>query len=94
MDDFVKKEGITPGDIGTRFPLYQDSKYAYLSGESFHFYDIGNDTLEKYHYVLLSNVSNLFSVNEKKELNLNWVCIKEFSSGLVYLRLFKNPKTK
>lgn len=92
MDDFVRKEKINQNEIGTKFPLYHDIKFTRLADESFHYTEMKSDSLEQYKYILLSDVSNKFTVNEKKELNSNWILIKELSSGQVYIRLFKNPK--
>lgn len=89
MDNYVKGQRITPDEVGTKFPLYHDKKYTALSGESFHYRDMGDDSPGQYKYVLLSNVSNQFTMNERKKLNSNWILIKEFSRGEVYLRLFK-----
>ena len=91
MDNFVKEQKINPEEIGTKFPLHHDIKHTYLAGESFHYTDMQEDYLEKFNYVLLSNVSNQFSVAEKEKINSSWILLKELSRGEVYLRLFKNP---
>jgi hypothetical protein len=94
MDKFVKYQQINPEKVGTKFPLYHDKKHTYLTKEDFHYADIKNDSLQNYNYVLLSNVSNQFTVSEKEKLNSKWSIVKELSSGEVYLRLFKNPNLK
>ena len=94
MDAFVKEKKINSEETGTKFPLYHDRKNTHLEDESFHYTDMKKDSLEKYNYVLLSNVSNQFTVDERKKLNSDWVLVKEFSGGQVYLKLFKNPKTE
>lgn len=94
MDSFVKEQNINPVEIGTKFPLYQGGKYAYLAEKNFHYANMQTDFIEKYNYVLLSNVSNEFTVSEKEKLNSTWILIKELSKGQVYLRLFKNPNAQ
>lgn len=91
MSSFVKEQRINPEEIGTKFPLCQDVKYTYLTTESFHFADMDAASIENFQYILLSNMSNQFTVKEKNTLNAKWVLIKKFSRGQVYLRLFKNP---
>lgn len=53
---------------------------------------MNNDRVDSYKYVLLSNVSNLFTVEEKQKLNAKWKLLKEFSNGQVYIKLFQNPE--
>jgi len=94
IDDFVRMQKMSPVEIGTKFPLTQDSKYTHLANESFHFTDIENNSIEDSKYILLSNVSNLFTVEEKGKINAEWILLQESSRGKVSLRLFKNPKMK
>ncbi len=94
MDDFVKEQNINEDEVGTKFPLYHDKKYSDFASESFHYAEIDTTSMYKFKFILFSNVSNQFTVDEKKKLNSNWILMKEFSGGQVYLRLFKNPNTK
>jgi len=92
MRDYTKTEKINPSDVGTKFPLYHDIKYSDLSSENFHFRDIETAPFDEFPYILLSNVSNQFAVHEKEIVRNEWKLQKEFHSGLVYLKLFKNRK--
>lgn len=94
MDEFVKEQKLNPEEIGTKFPLYHDIKYSEFSASSFHFTNIDTNTIQKFPYILLSNVSNDFTVSEKKILNNKWQLQKEMHSGLVYLKLFRNPSAR
>ena len=80
-------------DVGTKHPLYHDFRDTDFTNKSFHFTDIEKNSLQKFNYVLLSNVSNKFTVNEKEQLKTKWILLQEFDSGQIYLQLFKNPET-
>ena len=92
MIQYVKDQKINLLEVGTKFPLHQDLKYSDLALESFHFIEIENVSLQKFKYILLSNVNNQFAVKEKEKLKTQWILLKEFDSGQVYLQLFKNPE--
>ena len=92
MNTYVKEKKINPSEVGTKFPLFHDIKCSRLSTENFHFTDIDASSLTDFQYLLLSNVSNEFTVQEKETVNNEWKLEKEFHSGLVYLKLFKNKK--
>lgn len=89
---YVKDESINPNDIGTKYPLYHDLKYSDLSQDSFHFKDMDTISLHQFKYILLSNISNNFTVEEKQELRSEWTLVKELKRGQVYLQLLKNPE--
>ena len=91
MHQYVLGQKINPEEIGTKFPVYQNTKFTDLSSADFHYTDMGMNTDENYKYVLLSNISNQFTVEEKKRLNENWLPVHELQQGQLYLKLFKNP---
>jgi hypothetical protein len=90
MIAFTKTQNIPALSIGTKYPMHHDLKYTDLQKESFHFTEIGNDSLEKFQYVLFSNVSNIFTVQEKNRLN-EWKTVQEYNSGQISLKLMKKP---
>lgn len=92
MDEFIVSSGIPVNEVGTKYPLYQDTELAYLNTEGIEYVNMNNDLADSYKYVLLSNISNLFTVDEKQKLGSKWKLLKEFSSGQVYIKLFQNPE--
>jgi hypothetical protein len=89
---FVKEEKINPSDIGTKSPLSHDLNLAYLTDTLFKFSKIDEaNKPEDFKYVLLSNISNQFTRNEKEALQKNWKLIKEFKRGQVYAKIFERP---
>ncbi|MBK5284531.1 MAG: hypothetical protein JJE25_03950, partial [Bacteroidia bacterium] len=91
MQSFVEENKINPEEIGTKFPLYQNINYTDLTSESFQYSDISNSSLNQFRYILLSNISNQFTVQERKILNQNWLPVYVLHKGQVYLKLLKNP---
>ncbi len=90
MIGFTKGQNISPQSVGTKYPMHQDLKYTDLQKEDFHFTEIGNDSLGKFQFILFSNVSNLFTAQEKNKLK-EWKLVKEYDSGQIFLKLFQNP---
>lgn len=92
--NYVKDEKISPETIGTKMPLDADLKISDLAPENFHFTNADTASLQNFRYVLLSNISNEFTLHEKEAINSKWKLAKEFRRGQVYLKLFKNPLEK
>ncbi len=76
---------------GTKYPLTYNVKFSKLTGDDFYFQDIDNETLDKFDYIVLSNISNLFTDEERAELEANWLLVKEFTKWPVYFRVYKKP---
>jgi len=91
MIGFVEEKKINPIEIGTKFPIYYNIKISDLGERDFEFSNMKNNSVKEYNYVLLSNISNQFTLAEKETLNNEWELIKECELGQVYLKLFKNP---
>jgi len=91
MKTFVEENKINPNEIGTKFPLYQNTNYTELSSSDFQYSDISNASINQFKYILLSNISNQFTVSERKILNQKWMPVYELHKGQVYLKLFQNP---
>jgi len=92
LDSFLKKSDIEPSAIGTKFPIDFDNYDVFLSSEHFQFTDIDKKPLNKFKYIVQSNISNNFTPANIEELNHSWVLMKEFRSWQVYIKLFKNPE--
>jgi hypothetical protein len=91
MHDYVVKEKIDPSTIAVQFPMNFNRKYTYLEEQTFAYTDIDSKPLSKHSLVILSNISNSISPSYREELNKKWVLLKQFQSGMVYIKLFKNP---
>ncbi|MFH1004698.1 MAG: hypothetical protein V1781_04270 [Bacteroidota bacterium] len=91
MIEYVKHEKINPHEIGAKFPLYHDLRYSDLVKESFCFTNMEELPIEEFRFVLLSNVSNLFTVREKEKLKKDWILLSEYRNGEIFIQLFKNP---
>lgn len=91
LHDFVIKEKIDPSTIAAQFPMNFDRRFTHLENNSFAYTDIDSRPLAENSYVVFSNISNSFSPECAAELNKNWVLLKQFQSGPVYIRLYKNP---
>ena len=94
MMNFVREKKINPEEIGSKFPVYQGTYYSNLTQENFEYADMGHAEPDHFTYVLLSNISNQFTVKEKEMLNSSWITVNELRSGQVYLTLLKNPAMK
>lgn len=93
MRNYIKTRKINPSEVGTKFPLHHDIKYSDLSLTGFQFTDIDTSAFAVFPYILLSNVSNKFSIHDKNAVRSEWWELeKEFHSGLVHLKLFKNKQ--
>lgn len=91
INAFIVDENINPLEVGTKFPIYFNIRTTDLSDTNFEFSDIKKSSVKEFKYVLLSNVSNQFTLAEKTELS-RWNLFKEYKHGQVYLKLFKNPE--
>ena len=92
FDDYLKRSGISPSLIGTKFPMDFDNYDCYLNNNHYVFASLDTITFNKISYVTQSNISNTFTPDEINELNNNWILIKEIRSWPVYIKLFKNPE--
>lgn len=90
MADFIKEKKISPNEIGTQFPLVSDREYSHLSDTSYRYTNVWRGPLSKYHYFLQSNVINTDIPEQFEFAENNWVLLKRFQSGQVYISLYKN----
>ena len=91
FDSYIKISKINPADIGADFPMNFDNYDTYLSETHFQFTDIDKKPLDKFRYIVQSNISNNFIPNEINTLNNKWILLKTFKSKQIYIKLFKNP---
>ncbi|MBI2968828.1 MAG: hypothetical protein HYY40_13595 [Bacteroidetes bacterium] len=89
--NYVRQEKINPVSVGARFPMYDEHNISYLEDSLFAFSAIGNSSFSSFHYILLSNIPNIFTKEEQDVLHNRWIVIKEFRSGQVYIKLFRRP---
>jgi len=91
MDGYITENKIESKEIGASFPMFGDERYSKLSNEEFVISDIDNKPLEKWNYIILSNISNSYSDQLKAEIRSKWKLMQKFKSGQVYLELYQNP---
>ncbi len=90
--EYVKENNIDPGQVATGFPLSAPSKYTDLAEVNFSFRDKDTGSLRQFPYVIQSNVCNDFTPSELDTLRSGWPLVREFASGQVYIRLYRNPE--
>ena len=90
---YVVRGKIDPATIAAQFPMNFNRKFTHLEEPSFAYTDIDTKPLNKHSFVILSNISNSFSPSYSENLNKKWVLLKQFQSGMIYIKLFKNPDT-
>ena len=90
MVEYIKANNIDPHTIGTGFPDHKEERLSMLNNSDWHMEPLNSD-FNKNQYIYQSNVHNDFSDGKLAQLKRNWILIKEFKSGQVYVRLYKNP---
>jgi len=88
---YIREEQINTMHIGTKFPLYSDTKYTHLTKEHFSFQDLDKIPFEKCNYILYSNVINTFTPVELKRLSEKWQLIHTWQMGQINIKLYENP---
>jgi hypothetical protein len=86
---YIKNQQIPIDSISSEFPLCIAFKYVDLSADT-------SQIKEKdfsAQYLIYSNIFNHFTDGEIDELKQNWVPIKEFRKGQVYMILYRNPRS-
>jgi hypothetical protein len=91
FDNYIKNSNIDPNTIGTKFPMDFDLYYSNLEPEKFGYQYIDESPIEKFNYIVQSNISNTFTPEEIVELKNNWVLEKEILSWPIYIRLYRKP---
>jgi hypothetical protein len=92
MDTYIIQQKIKPSDIGTQFPLIADKRFTNLSDTGFYYTNVWRGPISNYPYFLQTNIINTDIPEQIEEVKKNWILLKEFKSGMVYLDLYKNPK--
>lgn len=89
---YMQAHDIDYNDAASHFPVTLHQKDEYLTNNDFYLQDLDNLPMDKARYVVHTNVSNMFSVEEMKTLQTEWKLLKEWQKGLVYIRLYRNPR--
>jgi 4-amino-4-deoxy-L-arabinose transferase-like glycosyltransferase len=88
---YLKKEGISPEEVGTAFPEIGPLKQRDLSGRSFGFKE---KELHQDRWIFYSNVMNDFSDEEVDELRNNWQVRKRFAAWPVEVVLYERREKR
>lgn len=91
MDQFIIENKIEPARVGTQYPLIADKRFSYLAEAPFAYTNVWRGPISNYPYFLQSNVINTDIPEQIEDVKKHWILVKELKSGMVYLRLYKNP---
>ncbi|OPZ95686.1 MAG: hypothetical protein BWY70_01939 [Bacteroidetes bacterium ADurb.Bin408] len=87
---YVKHQGIRPGDIYSFYPVTNNQALSWLD-EDFAYADASHANMDTCRYVITSNVYNIKNPEAIHAKAQQWIPLKHFSRGQVYLKLYKNP---
>lgn len=91
MHDFIQQKAIPADSIGTQFPLISDQQYSHLKTTSFAFENVWQGPVEKFPYILYSNVINSDIPEQFERVRTSWQPVKLLRSGMVQLELYRRP---
>lgn len=91
MDNYIEQNNIVAKEVGTQFPLIADKRFSHLSDTSYHYTNVWSGPIKNYRYFLQSNVINTDIPEQIETVKRDWILIKEFRAGQIYLQLYKNP---
>lgn len=89
MDHYIKEQSIPANDIGTQYPLIADTRYSYLTTDSYFYNNVWSGPIGKYTYFLHTNVINTDIPEQITIVKKEWKLLQRYESGLVYLELYK-----
>ena len=90
----LEKYNIDSRKIAAEFPLFLSTRYTHLDKRNIQFTDLNHADPQGFTYILDSNISNAFRLDTRAQLRKNWILLKEYRSGQVYLKLYKNPEAE
>jgi len=89
LDTYVAENNIALKDVAAGFQVYFNDAY-YLMNDSSKEYDLLSDTeMNTNLYIADSNICNNYNPQRKEYLNKNYVLLKEFKKGSIYLNLYQ-----
>ena len=88
---YVKVQKLNPRQIGTRFPLIDNSDDTELDRTNFQFANAINGPVSQFRYYLHSNVCNTGLLPQIELIQKKWNLLKEVKKGEVYIALYENP---
>jgi hypothetical protein len=94
MTGYILDNGIPPAEVCTDFPLNSSYRFTNLCEKDLEFSNKYFGGINKYNYVIQSNINNRFYKSELDALRTEWQMVKEFVSGPVYIRLYKSESLK
>ncbi len=89
MRSWTASQHIAPDSIATGFPLHYASADIYLESDTSHYSNKWYGGIRQYPYVLQSNISNAFTVQEMQDIRQHWVLIHEIRKWPFYMRLYQ-----
>jgi hypothetical protein len=91
MLQYIDDQKIPIENIGIEEPNDVNLKYIDLSDDNRKF---PRKNFQKHKYILYSNIYNMFTDDELKELKGNWIILKEYKLVQVRMTLYKKPDSK
>lgn len=88
---YIDEKKIPFEKIGSEVPNVTPIKYIELTEDNRKF---PLQDFKKDEYIFYSNIYNMFTDEEIKELKKKWIPVKKFHAGQVYVELYKNPDYK
>jgi hypothetical protein len=90
MDDFIQRQHINPNEVGTQYPLIADKRFSHLADSSYHYTNVWSGPINNYNYFLQTNVINTDISEQIALVKKDWILLKEYRKGQVYISLYKN----
>jgi hypothetical protein len=87
--DYLQKNKISNSDCATRFPFDVADSLINLQSTPIHLVSLSESSLEKYEYILQSNVATSFTPSQFSTLSKKYKVEKMWNKGLVEIRLYK-----
>lgn len=89
LDEYLAKEKISPADVEAGFQVYFNDTYYLMNGKDREYALLSDTEMPHAEYVVDSDICNNYNEKREKYLQQNYIPVKEFRSGAVYLHLYK-----
>jgi hypothetical protein len=90
LDSFVVENKIDSKEVAVSFPMFESRRNTHLQEDEFAYSDIDTKPLEKWNYLIVTNISNSYSDRMKADVRSKWKLLTEYRSGVVYMQLYQN----
>jgi hypothetical protein len=91
MKNFILTRNIDPKSIGTQFPLISDRSITHPGQRSFSYTNVWQGPVEKFEYMLVSNVINSDIEEQMEQVRESWELVHAENAGQTELLLYRRP---